>query len=559
MRRKSLNILLIVLCAVLALQTSFVLPRQSPPALASMGLSPQLIRQGPFQTTFAPSGFYWYQVGAIGDSGSQNVDGASITIRTVYDQVRNDAHSYWVGLSFANGAFVQVGYLNGLSTAGQPYCCAWFFETFTTASCDCPPTIGLEDSAGPIGSWHTYSMSYTGNGVWSFYMDGQLLGHSPTSGPNYLGTGVASSGSCNACAPAGIAEIAQTVDNTDVIGPAEFKNLTMHKNGAWQAVGTANTYCCFGYSSNRLLPISYGLAEIQGVDDDYLAGTHIRPSASGTALWPVSSGFPNPVSFSFIDRNGNPFVPDWVELQDNGNANNILYYTTYQTRNLPLSSTGSYTIIYESWHGVNVSKNTSISDSSPSQTIQGDVFSVPIRIIGRFYSLPVSGATLLTFLPDSTNETAKTDSEGNVTLSQIPPGNYSFRISPPFGVPSVSKTALAGPVNISVSVFSIAELLTIVVPPIAIAIGFVIMALRREQARRATMAATATFQMAIPGYNCRACGKPLGPTEYFCTTCGTPRSSVAQPPAQPQPPASAPTQVPSPPSSPPTSSPQPSQ
>ena len=555
MGTKKPRILLIILCLALGLQFNIILPYGFQSVNAAIAATPQLIRQGPIRSTLVPNGFYWYQIGAIGDSNSQNDDGASITIRTVYDQVKNDAHSYWVGLSFSTGEFVQVGYLNGLSTTGQPYCCAWFFETFTTPSCDCPPVIGAEGSAGPVGSWHTYSMSYTGNGVWSFYMDNQLIGHSPLPGQaNYLGTGTSSSGSCSTCAPAGIAEVAQATDNTDIIGPAEFKELMMHKNGTWQTVGGATTYCCNGYSSNTAYSISYGLAEIQNINNDYLAGTNIRPSSKGTSLWPVSSGIFNTVSFNFIDRNGNSFSPDWISLKDPGNSNNIVYYTAYQSQSVPLSSTGTYTIIYENWHAVNVSESTSVSDSSPTQTVQGNVFSVPVRVTGKFYSLPVDGATLLTFLPDSTNQTLKTDSEGNATLSQIPPGNYSLKVSPPFGVPSVSKTAIAGPSNISVAVFSIAELLTIVVPPIAIAIAFVIMALRREQARRATMAAAAPYPMTIPLSYCRACGKPLGPAEYFCTTCGTPRSnnSPPAPPAQQQPSSSPLAQAP-PPSQPPSS------
>src|SRR5207247_3024740 len=71
---------------------------------------------------------YWFQVGAIGDSGIYKSVGASVMIRTVYDKVNNDAHSYWVGSILANGAFVQVGYYNGLTTTNQYYCCAWFYE-----------------------------------------------------------------------------------------------------------------------------------------------------------------------------------------------------------------------------------------------------------------------------------------------------------------------------------------------------------------------------------------------------------------------------------------------
>ncbi len=174
--------------------------------------------------------------------------------------------------------------------------------------------------------------------------------------------------------------------------------------------------------------------------------------------------------------------------------------------------------------------NGSLVSSSPSsQTIQGNVFSIPVRVVGRFYSLPVTGATVLTFLPDSTNETLKTGSEGNATLAQLPPGNYSLRVTVPYGVQSVFKTSVVGPVNLSIPVFSIAELLTVIMPPIAVAIAVVVMALRREQARRAAMPITPPYPISIPAAYCGACGKPLGPAEFFCTTCGTPRARSPQP------------------------------
>ncbi|HZY47607.1 MAG TPA: carboxypeptidase-like regulatory domain-containing protein, partial [Candidatus Bathyarchaeia archaeon] len=403
-----------------------------------------------------PSGYYWYQIGAKGDSSSQNIDGAKVTIKTVYDQVRNDAHSYWIGTLLSTGGFVQVGYLNGLSTSNQPYCCAWFFETFNTPSCDCPPVIGPEGSAGPIGSTHTYSMVHDSLGIWSFYMDGILLGKSPPStDPSYLGDGATSSGGYS---PAAIAEVAQTLDNKDIIGPAEFSDVEVRQNGVWSKMQAATVYCCTGFSSQTSLPITYGIQEVEGINNDFLAGTNILYHPKGATLWPTSLVLPNTVSFTFIDGSGNTFSPDWISLVDPGNGN-VLYYTAYRSQLVPTSSTGTYTISYEYWHGVNVSKNTSVSDSASSQTVQGNVFSVPVRVVGRFYQLPVSGATLLTFLPDSTNQTVKTDSEGNSTLTQLPPGNYSLRISPPYGVTSVFRTSVAGPVNLSVSVFSIAELL----------------------------------------------------------------------------------------------------
>ncbi|TMI59154.1 hypothetical protein E6H18_00395 [Candidatus Bathyarchaeota archaeon] len=173
-----------------------------------------------------------------------------------------------------------------------------------------------------------------------------------------------------------------------------------------------------------------------------------------------------------------------------------------------------------------------------SQTIQGSVFSIPVRVVGRFYSLPVSGATVLTFLPDSTNQTVETGPEGNATLAQLPPGSYNLRVTVPYGVRSIVKTSVLGPVNISIPVFSIAELLTVIMPPIAVAIAVVLLALKREHARRVAMPTTPPYPIAIPVAFCGACGKPLSPAEFFCTTCGTPRSRSTQPSPTPQLPAS---------------------
>ena len=540
MKTRTIRFALVVIGVMLGLQSALVLGHNPVTVNSSSGLVPQPIRQGPLQTTYTLGGYYWFQIGAIGDSGSYNVDGANITIRTVYDQVRNDAHSYWVGTLLSTGGFVQVGYLNGLSTTGQSYCCAWFFETFYTPNCNCPPVIGPEGSAGPIGSWHTYSMVHnvdnvpTENGVWSFYMDGNLLGTSPLPGSkNYLGAGATSSGNN---APAGIAEVAQAIDNKDVIGPAEFKDLEIHQAGPWHQMQLGVSHCCYGYSSQTGIPNPYGVWEVEGYKDDFLAGSNIRQPASATTLWPTSQLFTK-VSFNFIDDNGNPFAPDWISLLDPGNSN-VLYYTSYQSQNITQSNSGTYTVNYAYWHGVNVAKNSLVSDSASSQTIQGDVFSIPIRVVGRFYSLPVSGATVLTFLADSTNQTLKTDSEGNATLAQLPPGNYSLRVTVPYGVQSVFKTSVVGPVNLSIPVFSIAELLTVIMPPIAVAIAVVVMALRREQARHAALSITPPFPVTIPAAYCGVCGKLLGPAEFFCTTCGTPRARSPQPPPPPQLPAS---------------------
>ncbi|HLC10503.1 MAG TPA: hypothetical protein VJL56_01505, partial [Candidatus Bathyarchaeia archaeon] len=49
---------------------------------------------------------------------------------------------------------------------------------------------------------------------------------------------------------------------------------------------------------------------------------------------------------------------------------------------------------------------------------------------------------------------------------------------------------------------------------------------------------TPPFPVTIPAAYCGVCGKLLGPAEFFCTTCGTPRARSPQPPPPPQLPAS---------------------
>src|SRR3989442_10988919 len=130
MRTRTLRIALVILTVILGLQSFIVLGRNSLTVTSNSALIPRPIRQGPLETTYALGGYYWFQIGAIGDSNSYSVDSANITIRTVYDQVRNDAHSYWVGTSLSTGGFVPEGDFKRLSTPGQTYCCVWFFATF---------------------------------------------------------------------------------------------------------------------------------------------------------------------------------------------------------------------------------------------------------------------------------------------------------------------------------------------------------------------------------------------------------------------------------------------
>src|SRR5438477_5730964 len=75
MRTRTLRIALVILSVVAGVQSFIALGYGSLAITSNLGLIPQPIRQGPLQTTYALGGYYWFQIGAIGDSNSYNVDG----------------------------------------------------------------------------------------------------------------------------------------------------------------------------------------------------------------------------------------------------------------------------------------------------------------------------------------------------------------------------------------------------------------------------------------------------------------------------------------------------
>ena len=491
-------------------------------------------------TSASSAGPFWFQQGAFGTSSpvcdTCNSVGASVMIRTVYDNVNNDAHSYWIGAILSNNAFVQVGYLNGLTTTGQYYCCAWFYEFFPANNFTSPPIIGLEGSAGPIGSWHTYTMNSTAGNVWSFYIDNQYLGSSPAAG-NKWNLGASNTGS-NAIAA--LSEIADTGGRSDTIGPAEFKNMEYAATNpnTFQQVPSAKIHIGCGASPppyNSCLPNPYGVGEIQNNANDFLAGSVSAPypNICGTAtpnngdLWPAPIGgcSGTTFSFSFVDQDGGSVSPSWISLVDSSGTE--IFYTSYQTQLLP-SPSGQWTINQISWRSINVTKDEIVNSSSTSQTFLTNIFSIKLTVVGYFYQLPVKNATVIMYLPDSTNQTVRTDATGEASFSQLPASSYWFHISVPYGITSNQAHSIAGPGSLVARVFSLPEIITIIIPPILIAIIASAAVARREHRRQAMMQ-TQSFQPQAPALGpiyCRHCGQPLTPAANFCTSCGTPARMV---------------------------------
>lgn len=492
---------------------------------------PVRIPQGPMGVSSATTGDpYWFQEGAIGDSSIYKSTGASVMIRTVYDQVNNDAHSYWVGSILANGAFVQVGYYNGLTTTNQYYCCAWFYEYFPAGNTNSPPIIGPAGSAGPIGSWHTYTMNYTGGGVWSFYIDNQFLGSSPAQGQQYyLGPGDTDSGSHPAAV---LAEVAQTISNTDIIGPAEFKNFMYETNTSpWQLVSVGKLHIGYGATSSMNLPNPYTATEVFGKQNDFLTGSNLSSPtdqcgnavSNGSTLWTticVGNNWNLP-PLSFVDMDGNSLGPTWVSLSDSASGR-ALFLTTYNSQQIP-SPLGQWAIDQILWRASNVALGTLVNSTATSQIIPTNVFSIKMQVVGYFYSLPVKDTPVILYLPDSTNETMTTDNNGQAVFTQLPAANYTFHVTVPYGISSTTTQSINSPGSIVAKVFSLPELITLVIPPILIAIVVAIAVARRERQRQAMIQTQPIPAPAFGSSFCRSCGQPLSPTANFCTSCGTPR------------------------------------
>jgi hypothetical protein len=529
---------IIVLAAIGIISVGGTSWGQNPVLGGPAAAHPLLIPEGPMGVRSAATGDpYWFQEGAIGDSSIYKSTGASVMIRTVYDNVNNDAHSYWVGSLLANGAFVQVGYYNGLTTTNQYYCCAWFYEFFPTGNTNSPPIIGPAGSAGPIGSWHTYTMNYTGNGIWSFYMDNEFLGSSPAQGQQfYLGPNDADSGSNP---PATLAEVAQTASNTDIIGPAEFKSFMYETlTTPWQGVPVGKIHIGYGATSSTNLGNPYSVAEVSGKPNDFLTGSDIPypgPDECGSPayysrtnpsnLWPgapiqCAGNTATIPSISFVDIEGNSLTPTWVSLSDSTGFE--IFLTTYQGQNVPPPS-GQWTINQISWRATNVATGIVINSTSTNQVVPTNVFSVQMRVVGYIYSLPVRTTTVIMYLPDSTNETVKTDINGEAIFTQLPPSTYTYHITVPYGISSTTTQTINNPGSILAKVFSLPELLTLIIPPILIAILVAIVVARREKQRQAMIQAQSIPAPAVGQSFCRSCGQPLSPSANFCTSCGTPR------------------------------------
>jgi len=150
-----------------------------------------------------------------------------------------------------------------------------------------------------------------------------------------------------------------------------------------------------------------------------------------------------------------------------------------------------------------------------------------VRVVGSLFGLPVVGATATTLLPDTTNATAKTNSSGIAVLLLLPPSTYFLRITVPYGVPGIINQDVPVDGEATARVVGLAEMLTIVIVPITIAVLITALAIRRERLRVASMP-TIPPSVTVIG-NCPKCGTALHASYLYCPTCMTPVRSESQP------------------------------
>jgi len=329
--------------------------------------------------------------------------------------------------------------------------------------------------------------------------------------------------------------VAQTTNDKDIIGPAEFKSFTYETSAnSWQSVPVGKVHIGYGATSSMSLANPYSVAEVSGKQNDFLTGSNIpypgpdqcgSRVSNGSDLWStLTLSCPGNTwtlpSLSFVDMDGTSLTPTWISLSDSTGFE--IFLTSYQNQKVPTPS-GQWTINQISWHAKNVATGAVVNSTGTTQAIPTNVFSIQMQVVGYFYSLPVKNTTVIMYLPDSTNETLKTDDNGQAVFTQLPAAVYTFHVTVPYGISSMTTQTITNPGAIVAKVFSLPELITLVIPPILIAIVVAIAVARKEKQRQATIQAQVIPSPAFGSSFCKSCGQPLSPSANFCTSCGTPR------------------------------------
>lgn len=311
----------------------------------------------------APSAQYWFQSGARAGSSASNNNGAGVSIQTIApQQLSSGSMAFWVGENFANGAFLQIGYLIENQSGYYPANCTvggcigadyiskgdaeWFYEYFLPGqNSTFLGQIGPDGSAGKNGTFNTYSFYSVGN-VWYFLFNGKVLGS--------INIGTSSSGPFS---PVALAEMANASGRSFVnMKRVIFSNLSVYVHGSFLPVATGYGSIGYGVGSATGVPNPYGVQELGSRTNYFAIGSGLPLGMNNVQLW--SLGY----TVSLLSRYGN--------------LNGKTSYTAYS--NIALSApqtlylSNTTRAVFTSWTGTGIGAYTG-SRNNISVTLVGNI------------------------------------------------------------------------------------------------------------------------------------------------------------------------------------------
>jgi hypothetical protein len=249
--------------------------------------------------TEAQTSNYVLQIGAWGDDASKGNVGVQSDIRThIYDAKSSDFDYFWVGDNLEGGAFIQFGYgyepgyncLKGESYQGKLTCSGssdnigisdarWQWQYWPNASVDdFYYEIGLANSVGENGTWHTYSILPNSANRWSFLLDGLQVANAPFQWQRSKDSAYV------------IAEKVTDSAALGSLGPVEFRNLAYLNEDGWHSVNTLHVgkYCSIFLNIYECkIDNPYGIS-LEG-PNHITVGSGLENRKNGEFLW--TSGY----------------------------------------------------------------------------------------------------------------------------------------------------------------------------------------------------------------------------------------------------------------------------
>ncbi len=212
----------------------------------------------------------FWQVGVSATADGMESTAMRTTIRTqVPTKIASQTNDYyWIGSYLADGSFIQVGY----GVSGSDHTAHWFYCSFTAQHQEAACPLGPPNSAGSVGSWHTYSLELTKQiaqqqWVWTATMDSTVIGTITTTAAS---TGVMS--------PSVYAEVSafHPIPAANSLGQVEFHPAIQLHGQSDQHYHTPQGVT-IAYSQANVCP-PYGMSIIRANDVVLGSGLHCPPN-----------------------------------------------------------------------------------------------------------------------------------------------------------------------------------------------------------------------------------------------------------------------------------------